>query len=249
MSDLAKALSEAIAYDWRSIARPEQLALAGDWNTWLILAGRGFGKTGTGAEWVRESICGKTPLAGGRYKRIALIAETASDARDVMTGDGLAPGEGSGIIQVHEKSFRPVYEPSKRRLTWPNGATASLFNGTEPDQLRGPQFDAAWLDELAKYRYANETWAMLSFGLRLGANPRALITTTPKPLKLLKAIIADPGTAVTRGKTLDNAANLASSFLSNILRRYQNTRLGLQELDAILLVARVTRTEGTVCSA
>jgi phage terminase large subunit-like protein len=141
ITELAAALAEAIRYDWRAIARPEQLVPAGDLSTWEILAGRGFWKTRTGAEWVRENVCGKTPLAAGQYKRLALIAETASDARDVIVGEGLAPGEGSGITQVHEKSFRPVYEPSKRRLTWPNGAIAHLFNGTEPDQLRGPQFD------------------------------------------------------------------------------------------------------------
>lgn len=201
----------------------------GDWAIWLILAGRGFGKTRTGAEWVRSIACGSTPLTGGTAKRIALIAETAADARDV-----LVEGE-SGILAVHPQAFRPVYEPSKRRLTWANGAIATLFNGTEPDQLRGPQFDAAWIDELAKYRYAQETWDMLQFGLRLGDDPRQVITTTPRPIKTLKDILAEPGVVITKGSTYDNKANLAPKFLAKVETRYAGTRLGRQELDAEIL--------------
>lgn len=197
--------------------------------TWLILAGRGFGKTRSGSEWVRSIVCGKTPLERGRYSRIALIAETAADARDVMTeGD-------SGILSVHHKDFRPHYEPSKRRLTWPNGAVASLFNATEPDQLRGPQFDAAWCDELAKWRYAQESWDMLQFGLRLGDHPRQLITTTPRPIPLLKQIMRDKSTVVTKGSTFDNLGNLAPSFVKQIKDKYEGTRLGRQELEAEIL--------------
>ena len=165
----------------------------------------------------------------GRAGRIALIAETAADARDVMV-------EGpSGLLAVGAPEKRPLYEPSKRRLTWPNGAVATLFNATEPDQLRGPQFDAAWCDELAKWRYARETWDQLQFGLRLGAHPRQTITTTPRPIALIKDLIGDPATHVTRGKTLDNAANLAPTFLAATIEKYGGTRLGRQELDAEIL--------------
>jgi len=187
---------------------------------------------------VKANICGRTPLIGGRYRHVALIAETASDARDVMVGDGKPtcdPHAGSGILQIHHKDFLPRYEPSKRRLTWPNGAIATIYNATEPDQLRGPQHDAAWCDELAKWRYAQATWDQLQFGLRLGERPRVVITTTPRPIKLLRDIIADPDTAITRGATHENAHNLAPTFLRQILRRYQGTRLGRQELEAELL--------------
>lgn len=195
----------------------------------MILAGRGFGKTRAGSEWVRSMVCGDTPLAKGKASRVALIAETAADARDVLVeGD-------SGVMSVHPKDFRPNYEPSKRRLTWPNGAMATLYNATEPDQLRGPQHDLAWCDELAKWRYAAETWDMLLFGLRLGQHPRSLITTTPRPIALLKKIMADPKTVVTRGSTYDNAKNLAPAFLEQIKRKYEGTRLGRQELNAEIL--------------
>jgi phage terminase large subunit-like protein len=208
---------------WRGFwARPEQLAPAGDWSTWVILAGRGFGKTRSGAEWVRE-----------RWKqgagRIGLIAETAADARDVLV-------EGkSGILSISPPTDRPIYEPSKRRLTWPNGAVATLYNGTEPDQLRGPEHDTVWVDELAKYRYPTETWDMLQFGLRLGDNPQACITTTPRPIPTLKRILSQNGTVTTRGSTFDNAANLPALFIDRIRERYEGTRLGRQELNAEIL--------------
>lgn len=218
-----------LVWDWHAWARPNQIAPEGDWTTWLLLAGRGFGKTRSGSEWVRSIVCGKTPLAAGAYSRIALVAETAADARDV-----LVEGE-SAILSVHPKDFRPLYEPSKRRLTWPNGAVATLFNATEPDQLRGPQFDAAWCDELAKWKYAKETWDMLQFGLRLGHRPKQVVTTTPRPIPVLKEILADPGTVVTKGKTEDNRSNLAASFLNQIRAKYTGTRLGRQELDAEIL--------------
>ena len=218
-----------LKYLWELHARPDQWIPEGDWDNWLILAGRGYGKTRTGAETIRSLVCGDTPLAPGTYNRIALIAETAADARDVMVeGD-------SGIMGVHPKAFRPLYEPSKRRLTWPNGATATLFNATEPDQLRGPQQDLAWCDELAKWRYASETWDMMQFGLRLGTKPRAIITTTPRPLPVVKRLIADPRTYVTRGSTYDNKDNLAASFIKTIEDRFDGTRLGRQEINAEVL--------------
>jgi phage terminase large subunit-like protein len=180
-------------------------------------------------------VCGKTPLAAGKCKHVAIIAETAKDARDVMVGDGRLPGEGSGLMQVHPKDFMPLYEPSKRRMTWPNGAVASIYNGSEPDQLRGPQHDAAWCDELAKWQYAQESWDQLQFGLRLGLNPQVLVSTTPRPIKLLKDILSDPGTVVTRGSTLENTNNLAPQFVNTIQRKYAGTRLGRQEIFAEIL--------------
>ncbi len=138
-------------------------------------------------------------------------------------------------MQIHAKNFLPTYEPSKRRLTWPNGAVASIYNGTEPDQLRGPQHDAAWCDELAKWRYAQEAWDQLQFGLRTGTNPQVCITTTPRPISLLKQIIAESGTVLTKGSTFDNSSNLAPKFLKTILQKYGGTRLGRQELEAELL--------------
>lgn len=195
----------------------------------MVLAGRGFGKTRIGSETIRSWVCGDSPLGKGRYGRIALVAETAPDARDVIV-----EGE-SGILAVHPKDFRPLYEPSKRRLTWPNGAVATLYNAIEPDQLRGPQHDAAWADELAKFRYMQETWDQLQFGLRLGSHPRAIVTTTPRPLPLIKKLLIDPDTYVTRGSTFDNAGNLAGSFLKQIENRYGGTRLGRQELEGEIL--------------
>lgn len=174
-------------------------------------------------------VCGTTPQGRGRYSRIALVAETAADGRDVMV-----EGE-SGLLAVHPKDYRPAYEPSKRRLTWPNGAVATIYNGTEPDQLRGPQHDLAWVDELAKWRYAQETWDMLQFGLRLGDDPRQCVTTTPRPIPLIRTLIKDETTIVTRGSTYDNKLNLPSSFLAQIVKKYEGTRLGRQELNAEVL--------------
>ena len=215
--------------DWAKHGRPEQQLPPGDWLTWLLLAGRGSGKTRTGSEAIRAFVCGPTPLSAGRYSRIALIAETSADARDVMV-------EGpSGLLSVHPTSFRPIFQPSKRRITWPNGAVATLYNAVEPDQLRGPQHDAAWADELAKWAYAEETWNQLQFGLRLGARPRQIVTTTPRPIPIVRRLIAAADTVTTRGHTLDNSANLAPSFLTKIMERYEGTRLGRQELAAEII--------------
>lgn len=160
---------------------------------------------------------------------MALVAETAADARDV-----LVEGQ-SGILAISPKAERPLYEPSKRRLTWPDGAIATLYNGTEPDQLRGPEHDAAWVDELAKYDYPQETWDNLQFGLRLGESPRVCVTTTPRPIPIIRALIRDPKTVVTRGSTFDNASNLPGRFIDAIRERYEGTRLGRQELFAEVL--------------
>ena len=208
--------------DWRVWARPSQLPPGGAWRVWLLLAGRGFGKTRSGAEWVRRQ------AESGAAERIALVAPTARDARLVMV-----EGE-SGLLAIASDARRPVFEPSKRQLTWPNGAISTLFSADEPDRLRGPQFDAAWCDELAAWRYP-AAWDMLMMGLRLGQNPRVVVTTTPKPVKLIRALLASPDCAVTRGGTRENADNLAPGFLDAILKQYEGTRLGRQELEAELL--------------
>jgi len=188
-----------------------------------MLAGRGFGKTRAGAEWVR----GLAETGGA--KRIALIAPTLHDARAVMVeGD-------SGLLAVSPPWFKPVYEPSKRTLTWPNGAVATLFGAEEPERLRGPQHDAVWCDELCAWKQAEATFDMMLFGLRLGRAPKALITTTPKPIPILKRLISNPKTRITKGTTFDNLKNLASGFARDIVARYRGTRLGRQELSAEIL--------------
>lgn len=216
-------------YSWRGFwARPKQLPPDWDWLYWLVMAGRGFGKTRIGAEWVIERA-----RNGRKGDRGALVAETASDARDVMV-----EGE-SGILACSPPWFRPHYEPSKRRLTWPNGVRATTFTAEEPDQLRGPQFHWAWGDEPAKWKYP-ETWDQLRFGLRLGENPQAVLTTTPRPTKLIKEWVADaaserPQFAITKGSTFENRANLAPQFLDAIVKKFKGTRLGRQELEAEVL--------------
>ena len=217
----------ALKYRWEFWGRPKQFAPPPPWNTHLLLAGRGFGKTRTGSEFIRAQVCGKTPLAAGPRKDqfIAIIAETAADARDVIVKGP------AGILNCHPKDFRPTFVASTRSLTWPNGAVATLYNGTEPDQLRGPQHSLAWVDELAKFRYMKECWDMLQFGLRLGDNPQQLITTTPRPLALFRELMEQEGTIVTRGSLYENRANLASKFVQSIISRYAGTRLGRQEID------------------
>lgn len=231
MSSLTDEEKAELRWSWRFWARPNQLAPKGNWNTWLVMSGRGFGKTRMGSEWIRENVCGSTPHSAppSGWGRIALVAETAADARDVMVlGD-------SGILASHPKDFRPEWSPTNRCLTWPNGVKAWVYNATEPDQLRGPQHHAAWVDELAKFRYMQETWDQLQFGLRLGEHPRALITTTPRPLPLIKRLMADPDTVVTKGATLDNQANLAANTIKQLYERYGGTRLGRQELEGEIL--------------
>lgn len=213
---------ETLEYEWPYWARPSQLPPPGDWRVWLLLAGRGFGKTRTLAEWVRDRI------ESGRSGRMALVAPTAADVRDVIV-----EGE-SGILAVCPPWNRPLYEPSKRRLTWPNGAIATTYSADEPDRLRGPQHDAAACDEIAAWRYP-ETFDMLMLGLRLGNDPRALAATTPKPVRLVRELLAAGTTSVTRGSTYENAPNLAPAFLTQITAKYEGTRLGRQELNAELL--------------
>ena len=208
--------SSTPALTWRDVARVEQIAPAGDWSTWLYMAGRGSGKTRAGAEWVHEQV------AAG-CKRIALVGATAADVRDVMV-----EGE-SGILATARPGARPVYEPSRRRVTWPNGAIATTYSAEEPERLRGPQHDGAWADELGAWKY-EAAWDMLLLGLRLGAEPRALVTTTPRPTKLVRSLLSDANTVTTRGSTYDNRDNLAPSYFASIITRYEGTRMGRQEL-------------------
>jgi phage terminase large subunit-like protein len=208
--------------DWSIWARDEQLPPPGDWRAWLILAGRGFGKTRTGAEVINRMAM---TYPGSR---IALVGATAADVRDVMV-----EGE-SGIQACSNPEDMPIYEPSKRRVTWPNGSIATTYSAEEPSRLRGPQHSFAWCDEIAAWKYP-EAWDQLMFGLRLGSDPRAVVTTTPKPIKLVRDLIADATTAITRGSTLDNRKNLPKAFIDKILTKYHGTRLGRQEIGGEML--------------
>lgn len=208
-----------LRYHWPFWARPNQLPPPGEWSTWLALAGRGFGKTEAGAQWIRQRV------ADGA-RSIALIAETQKDLEEVMV---------ARLVAVHPPKEAPQVRYKPVRLVWPNGAVALGYNGTEPDQLRGPEFDTAWCDELAKYRYARETWDMLQFTMRKGNDPRVFVTTTPRPIPLLKALVKDKSTIVTSGSTFDNAVNLAPQFLARLRQQYEGTRLGRQELNAEIL--------------
>lgn len=211
-------------YSWRFWSRPDsQQAPPDDWFSWIYRGGRGTGKTRTGAETTRSRV--RSGLAG----RIAIITATAADARDVAV-----EGE-SGILAVHPPGTAPKYEPSKRRLTWPNGATGTLYSAEEPDRLRGPQHDWVWGDELAAWKTGSAAWDNAMLGLRIGKDPRAMGTTTPRPLAWLKALEAQPTTAVTTSSTYENITNLAPQFISLILGRYEGTRLGAQELHALYL--------------
>lgn len=212
--------AQVLLYDWEFWARPDQELPPGAWQTWLVLAGRGFGKTRTGAEAVRKWV--------RSYRYVNLIAATGDDARDIMV-----EGE-SGILACCPRAERPYYRVSKRRLEWPNGARSLIFTADEPERLRGKQHEKLWADELAAWRYP-DSWDQAMMGLRLGRSPQCVVTTTPRPTPLIKQLIADPNTYVTRGSTYDNRANLAPQFFSQIIRKYEGTRLGRQELNAEIL--------------
>jgi phage terminase large subunit-like protein len=209
-------------WDWTLWARPKQLAPEGDWRVWLILAGRGFGKTRSGAEWVRQKI------QQGQANRIALVGATSADVRDTMI-----EGE-SGLLRIFPEHERPRYEPSKRRITFRNGAMATAYSADEPDRLRGPNHDLAWCDEIAAWRYP-DAWDQLIFGLRIGANPQLVATTTPRPTPLIRSLLERDDTVVSRGSTYENTTNLAPAFVKEVLARYEGTRLGRQELHAEIL--------------
>jgi len=224
-----------LAFDWQVWARDDQLApvvteSGGPWHTWLILGGRGSGKTRAGAEWVRALALGNDCDEPAR--RIALIGLTIAQVRSVMI-EGV-----SGLLAVHSPDERPHYDVSRNQIQWSNGAIAQMYAADDPDNLRGPQFDAAWCDELAKWRRAQHAWDMLQFALRLGRHPRAVVTTTPRPIALLKKLMADETTVTSRAKTTDNAANLAPTFLSSVLKRYGGTALGRQEIDGEIVEDR-----------
>jgi phage terminase large subunit-like protein len=233
----AKVLSgmdpDSLVWDWSVWGRPEQQAPEGDWNIWAYIAGRGAGKTRTAAEWVREQA--KFTTTGQR--RFALVARTAADVRDVIV-----EGE-SGIMNVTPPSERPLYEPSKRRLTWPNGNTATCFTADEPDSLRGPQFTHAWGDEIAAWRQTPDAAGMTAFdnlrvGTRLGRTPQIVVTTTPKRVPLLYKLIEESKTGrvvITRGSTLDNSGNLSGAYLDAITGVYAGTRLAQQEIYGEML--------------
>lgn len=223
-----------IAWDWQTWARDDQLPPEGDaegrpWRTWLILGGRGSGKTRAGAEWVRATAEALARSGGTGSGRIALVGETLEQVRSVMV-EGV-----SGLLAVHPPGARPRLEFAKRQVTWPSGVVAQLYSAEDPESLRGPQFAAAWLDEIAKWRLAEETWDMLQFGLRLGDMPCQVVTTTPRPVPILKRIMSEAGTAITRVRTSENAANLAPAFVVEMERRYGGTLLGRQELDGELI--------------
>lgn len=219
----------ALPWLFRFWAMPHQLPPEGDWRTWVCLGGRGAGKTRAGSEWVRAQVEGATPGQPGRANRVALVAETLDQAREVMVfGD-------SGIIACSPPDRCPRYEATRRRLVWPNGAQAQLFSAHAPEALRGPQFDAAWVDELAKWKKAQDAWDMLQFALRLGDDPRCMVTTTPRPIPLLKSLLQRPGTVITHAPTSANRAWLAPSFLAEVQARYGGTRLGRQELEGALM--------------
>jgi phage terminase large subunit-like protein len=210
-------------------ALPHQIPPKGDWRTWVVLGGRGAGKTRAGAEWVRTMVEGPLPHAPGRAARVGLIAETMDQARE-----GMGFGD-SGIMSVCPPDRRPEWRAGRRMLTWPNGATAQIFSAHDPESLRGPQFDAIWVDELAKWRKAEEAWDMLQFGLRLGDCPQACVTTTPRRTTMLRDLLDRPKTVMTHAATHANRANLADSFMAEVEGRYGGTALGRQELDGVML--------------
>jgi len=222
-------LSDAAAYDmlysWPKWARDEQMPPPGDWTTWLLMGGRGSGKTRAGSEWVRQ-------LARERVSPIALVGETMSEAVEIMVR-----GE-SGILAVHPDEDRPTLH-GKNRLSWPNGVEATILTASDPERFRGPQFAAAWCDEIGKWPHAEEAWDMLQFGLRLGDRPRQLATTTPRATGLIRRLVADAHTQVVKMTTQDNYRYLAPTFFDAVVARYQNTVLGRQELDGELIEDRV----------
>jgi phage terminase large subunit-like protein len=240
LTEMPPEASEELAHDWEFFARADQLPPPGNWQTWLYLAGRGSGKTRAGVEWVRRKI-----KQGS--KRIALIAPTTSAARDV-----LIEGESGILPHSWEKDRddngtlmgRPLYEPSKRRLTWGNEAIATAYSAEEPDRLRGPQHDCLLADELAAWSKVKSSdidmqntyaWDMAMMGLRIGNNPQAMICTTPRPIPILRELMRSPNCVVTRATTFENLKNLAPTFFSHIVKKYEGTRLGRQELMGLLL--------------
>jgi phage terminase large subunit-like protein len=210
-------------------AMPHQSPPEGDWRTWVVLGGRGAGKTRAGAEWVRNMVEGPTPHASGRAAHVALVAETMDQGREVMVF-----GE-SGLMAVCPPDRKPKWIAGRHMLEWPNGAVAQVFSAHNPESLRGPQFDAVWADELAKWPKAEDAWDMVQFALRLGDDPRACVTTTPRRTQMLRDLIDRPTTVMTHAPTHANRANLARGFLEEVQGHYGGTALGRQELEGELL--------------
>ncbi len=229
LSELSEGELLALPYLFEFWAMPHQLPPEGNWRSWVILGGRGAGKTRAGAEWVRAMVEGARPLDQGRCRRVALVGETIEQVREVMVF-----GE-SGILASSPPDRRPDWEATRKRLVWPNGAVASVHTAHDPEGLRGPQFDASWVDELAKWKRAEETWDQLQFALRLGEDPRVCVTTTPRNVAVLRRLLDSPSTVRTHAPTRANAANLAASFLEEVQARYGGTRRGQQELEGVLL--------------
>lgn len=213
-----------IYYNWREIwARPSQIEPEGDWTYWLILAGRGWGKTKTASEWIRERVY------SGEAKHLAFVAPRSADIRDVMIEGA------SGLLDVFPPNQRPIYEPSKRRVTFHTGAVAITYSGDEPDQLRGPNVDTVWIDELASARLQKEIMDMIAFCLRIGSNPRCIITTTPRPTPTIKGLAKQANVHITRGTTFENRENLSPVFFDSIIGKYERSRIGRQELYGEIL--------------
>ena len=227
LADLTGDNLNRLTFDWKFWARPDQIAPPPPWRTWLLLGGRGSGKTRSSAEWVRDEV------ENGRRRSIGIIGPTADTLRrDVVQGP-------SGLIEISPPWCKPVHEPSQRRVIWPNGAVAHLLSSEEPNRIRGPNLDGFWGDELTSWANAEDCWDNLQFALRIsgpkGDAPAGVVSTTPKRHALLKTVLADPDTVVTRSRTFDNAANLDPRTLAYLQRRYGGTSIGRQELDAELL--------------
>lgn len=229
LNELTEAELAALPFLFEFWALPHQCPPPGNWRTWVIMGGRGAGKTRAGAEWVRALAEGRRPGTGGKGRRFALVSETLDQAREVMV-----QGE-SGIIAISPPDRRPTWNASRRMLTWPNGAVAYVMSAHDPEALRGFQYDYVWADELAKWTKAEKSWDNLQFGLRLGDDPRACVTTTPQNVPALRRLLEQESTVVTHATTWANSANLAGGFLDVINSRYSGTRTGRQEIEGLLL--------------
>jgi phage terminase large subunit-like protein len=225
LQKLNSAEAALLKYEWDFWARPNQKAPEGDWGVWLLMTGRGFGKTRAGAQWSIEQA--KRPDT-----HIAMVGRIPADARDVMVN-----GE-SGILASSPPDFLPSYTPSQRLLKWPNGSEAHLYSSEKPADLRGPNFHCAWIDELAKYDQAQEVWDTLAMAVRLPPEPRIVVTTTPRPTPIIKSLVEDRATHVTQGSIYDNRSNLSEKFFERLIKRYEGTYLGQQELEGLLISDR-----------